>query len=412
MVEFFKLKTITEVLAMLPGFDPLPLEVIGLAQAYNRVLAAAISAPEDVPNFSRSTMDGFAIRSQDTFGSSPGTPAFLEVVGEIAMGDEATQEILPGQTQRIATGGMLPPGADAVVMVEYTQELDAQTLEVRRSVSPLENVVRRGEDVGSGTAILPGGSRLRPQDIGLLAALGIAQVPVYSRPKVAIISTGDEIIPLEAELQPGRMRDSNSYTLAAQITAMGGEPCLLGIVPDQLPAWQECLTMALRQADVVLLSGGSSVGTRDLAIATIQSFPDSKILVHGVAISPGKPTILATIGSKPLYGLPGHPVSAMVIMEVLVRPLLARLEGLSATNPVWGQKMEAQLSRNLASTPGREDFIRVRLRREGENLWADPILGKSGMISTMVKAQGWIQIPLQTEGLEKGAIVQVQLFPY
>jgi molybdopterin molybdotransferase len=412
MLEFFKLKTIAEVLAMLPEFAALPSETIPLSQAPRRVLAAAITAPEDVPKFTRSTMDGFAVRAQDTFGAGPGTPAFLEVAGEIAMGAEATQAISPGQTQHIATGGMLPPGADAVVMLEYTQELDAQTLEVRRSVSPLENVVQKGEDVGSGTFLFAPGSRLRPQDIGLLAALGITRVPVYSRPKVAIISTGDEIIPLEAELQSGQMRDSNSYTLAAQISAMGGEPWLLGIVPDQLATLQERLTVALGQADVVLLSGGSSVGTRDLAIAALQSFPESQVLVHGVAVSPGKPTILARIGPKPLVGLPGHPVSAMVIMEVLVRPLLARLEGLAETLPVWGKVIEAQLARNLASTPGREDFIRVRLRKEGENLLADPILGKSGLISTMVKAEGWIQIPLHTEGLEKGEVVQVQLFPY
>ncbi len=410
MIDFFRLKTINEVLELLGQFTPLDSELVPLAMAWNRVLTAAVIAEADVPEFSRSTMDGYAVRARDTFGAGPGNPAWLTISGEVGMGEEARLLLEAGQVQRISTGGMLPPGADAVVMLEYTQEMADQTLEVYRTVAPLENVVQRGEDVSAGTTLLPAGFRLRPQDVGLLAALGVSGVEVRRRPRVAVIATGDEIVPLEMPLKPGQMRDANSYALAAQVAAMGGEPLFLGIVPDRLESLVAGLQEALQTADLVLLSGGSSVGARDLAIAAIQSFPEAEVLVHGVAISPGKPTILARIGPKPLFGLPGHPVSAMVVMEVLVRPLLDRLLGQTAPYQSWGRMVTATLSRNLASTPGREDFIRVRLQLKDDTLWADPVLGKSGLISTMVKADGWISIPLNTEGLEKGELVEVGLF--
>lgn len=407
--DFFKLKTIAEVLELLAPFRPVGSETVPIGQAHGRVLAQALIAAAEVPEFSRSIVDGYAVRAADTFGASPASPALLRIAGEIGMGEEAIQAVQPGETYRIATGGMLPPGSDAVVMMEYTEELDAFTVEVFRTVAPLENVIQRGEDVRRGTPVLSAGVRLRAQEVGLLAALGVTEVPVYRRPQVAIISTGDEIVPIVAHLQPGQVRDSNAYALAAQVAAAGGEPRHRGIVPDQLAALRERLAAALPEDDLILLSGGSSVGSRDLAIAAIQSFPDSQVLVHGVAVSPGKPTIFATLGQKPLFGLPGHPVSAMVIMEVLVRPLLARLAGLRELPEPWGQTVSARLSRNLASAMGREDFVRVRLRPEGETVWADPIPGKSGLISTMVKADGWVQIPLHTEGLEKGDMVTVRL---
>ncbi len=410
MLEFFQLQTIDEVLAHIQRFPPLKVETVPLDAAWNRVLAADMAAPADVPEFDRACMDGYAVRARDTFGASPGSPAWLTISGEVAMGQVAEQTLGPGQAQRLATGGMLPPGADAVVMVEYTQELGDQTIEVYRSVAPLENVVQRGEDVKAGTVLLTAGTRLRPQDIGLLAALGVAAVPVRRRPRVAVVATGDEIVPITATPQPGQMRDANSYALAAQIRAGGGEPHLLGIIPDELEAWQATMQAALANADLLLLSGGSSVGTRDLAVEAISSFADAEILVHGVAISPGKPTILATIAGKPLFGLPGHPVSAMVVMDILVQPLMARLLGLAGPEPPWRRTVTARLSRNLASAPGREEFIRVRLRLEGDILWADPVLGKSGLISTMVKADGLTRIPRHTEGLEQGEAVQVWLF--
>ncbi len=327
MVEFFQLKTVAEVLKLFVQFDALEAEAVPLDAAWNRVLAETVVADVDVPEFNRSTMDGYAVRARDTFGAGPGNPAWVTVSGEVAMGEEARVPLAPGQVMRIATGGMLPPGADAVVMLEYTQELADQTLEIYRSVAPGENVVQRGEDVPAGTTLLPAGRRLRPQDVGLLAALGVPEVLVRRRPRLAIIGTGDEIVPVEAPLRPGQMRDSNSYALGAQVAAMGGEPIHLGLVPDRLEPLVARMAEALQRADLALLSGGSSVGVRDLAVAAIQSFPEAAILVHGVAISPGKPTILAKIKNKPLFGLPGHPVSAMIITEVLVRPLVDRLLG-------------------------------------------------------------------------------------
>ncbi|RLA90710.1 MAG: molybdopterin molybdenumtransferase MoeA [Deltaproteobacteria bacterium] len=410
MKDFFKLKTIPEVLALLDRFAALEPESVPLSQAYGRILAEDLVAAEDLPEFHRSVVDGFAVLAQDTFGASPGTPALLQIVGEIGMGEAATQPLRAGETVRIATGGMLPPGADAVVMIEYTQELDSHSLEVFRPAAPLENVLQQGEELRAEAPLFPAGVRLRPQDLALLAALGVTQLWVYRRPRVAIISTGDEIVPIESPVRPGQMRDSNTYALAAQVESAGGEPCRQGIVPDQLSALQEQLVAALSKSDLILLSGGSSVGTRDWSIAAIRSFPESQILVHGVAVSPGKPTILATIGRKPLLGLPGHPASAMIVMEVLGRPLLARLAGIKSDEASWGQKVSARLSRNLASPLGREDFVRVRLRSAADLPWADPILGKSGLISTLVKADGWLQIPLHTEGLEKGEIVEVHLF--
>lgn len=409
-MAFFQLKTIPEVLALYDHFPVLGTEMVPLTEAWQRVLAEDIAASQDVPAFDRAVMDGYAVRARDTFGASPSSPAWLTIIGEVAMGQAVDQALAPGQVMRISTGGMLPPGADAVVMVEYTQELGDQTLEVYRSVAPGENVVQRGEDVQAGAVLLTAGSRLRPQDIGLLAALGIATVPVSRRPRVALIATGDEIVPITATPQAGQMRDANSYALAAQIQAAGGLPHLLGIIPDQLTAWQESIAAALEEADLILLAGGSSVGTRDLAVTAIQTFPAAEILVHGVAISPGKPTILASIGDTPVVGLPGHPVSAMIIMDVLVKPLLARLQGQTTAPPPWYRTVTARLSRNLAATPGREEFVRVRLQLEGETLWAEPILGQSGLIATMVKADGLIRIPRHTEGLEQGALVQVRLF--
>jgi molybdopterin molybdotransferase len=317
-----------------------------------------------------------------------------------------------GETLRVATGAMLPDGADAVVMIEYTAEHPDGTLEVRRAVAPGENVLAPGEDVARGEALFPAGRRLRPQEIGLLAALGVGRIAVYNKPRVAIISSGDEIVPLEARPGPGQVRDSNAYLAAAQVADWGGLPLMYGIIPDDLNALRKNLNAALDAADLILVSGGSSVGVRDLTLTAIQDLPGAQVLVHGVALRPGKPTILAALGQtrpRPLLGLPGHPASAAVVMEVLGRPLLMRLAGLAGPAP-WGGCETATLSRNLAGASGREDYVRVRLRREGDTLWADPVLGPSGLLSPLVKSDGLVMIPLGVEGLFKGTRVRVRLF--
>ena len=307
---------------------------------------------------------------------------------------------------------MLPEGADAVVMVEYTAEHPDQTLEVRRAVAPGENVLQPGEDVQAGELLFEAGTQLRPQDIGLLAALGIVRLAVYQRPRVVILSSGDEIVPINQRPGPGQVRDANAYLAAAQVQTWGGLPSIRGILPDEFAALRAALAGALSEADLILISGGSSVGVRDLTLAAIQDLPGAEVLVHGVAIRPGKPTILAAVGetgARPLLGLPGHPASAAVVMEVLGRPLLEQLSGLKA-QPPWGRTVTAALSRNLAGASGREDYVRVRLRREADNLWADPVLGPSGLISPLVNSDGLVMIPLGVEGLVKGEQVEVRLF--
>ncbi|MCK9377824.1 MAG: molybdopterin molybdotransferase MoeA [Syntrophobacterales bacterium] len=411
-LEFFRLQTRQEVLALYERFLPVGTEQVELAAAQGRVTVAAITAPEAVPGFLRATMDGYAVRAQDTFGASVGAPQYLEVKGEVPMGAAPERGVGPGETLRVATGAMLPNGADAVVMLEYTAEHPDGTLEVRRAVAPGENVLAPGEDVARGEVIFPAGRRLRPQEVGLLAALGLTAVTVYRKPRVAILSSGDEIVPLEGRPRPGQVRDSNAYLAAAQVAEWGGLPLMQGIVPDDFAALRGALAQALEAADLILVSGGSSVGVRDLTLNAIQDLPGADVLVHGVALRPGKPTILASLGTpglKPLLGLPGHPASAAVVMEVLGRPLLTRLAGL--TDPAsWGRSVSARLSRNLAGATGREDYVRVRLRRDDHIVWADPVLGPSGLLSPLVKSDGLVMIPLGVEGLFKGEEVMVQLF--
>lgn len=411
-LEFFRLQTRQEVLALYDRFPPVAVEAVGLDAAFGRVLAADLPAPEDVPGFLRATMDGYAVRAQDTFGASVGAPQYLEIKGEVPMGTAPTLDVGLGETLRVPTGAMLPDGADAVVMLEYAAEHPDGTLEVRRAVAPGENVLTPGEDVARGEMLFPAGRRLRPQEIGLLAALGVTQVMTYKKPRVAILSSGDEIVPLAERPAPGQVRDSNAYLAAAQVAEWGGIPLLKGIIPDNFTALRKTLAAALDAADLILVSGGSSVGARDLTLTAIQGLPGAQVLVHGVALRPGKPTILAALGQappRPLLGLPGHPASAAVVMEILGRPLLLRLAGLTDPSP-WGRTVTAFLSRNLAGATGREDYIRVRLRREGGTLWADPVLGPSGLLSPLVKSDGLVMIPLGVEGLLKEEEVSVRLF--
>ncbi len=411
-LEFFRLQTRAEVLALYDRFPPVGTEEVELAAAHDRILAAPIAAPEDVPGFLRATMDGYAVRAKDTFGASVGTPQYLDIKGEVPMGVAPDQGIMRGETLRVPTGAMLPESADAVVMIEYTAEHPDGTLEVRRAVAPGENVLQPGEDVARDEVLSPAGRRLRPQEIGLLAALGVTHVQVYQKPKVAIISSGDEIVTLAERPGPGQVRDSNAFLAAAQVAEWGGVPVMSGIIPDDFTALQETLAAALEEADLILISGGSSVGVRDLTLSAIQGLPGAEVLVHGVALRPGKPTILAALGpegKKPLLGLPGHPASAAVVMDVLGRHLLQRLAGL-ADQSSWGRTVTAQLSRNLAGATGREDYVRVRLRRIDDTLWADPVLGPSGLLSPLVRSDGLVMIPLTVEGLFKGETVVVQLF--
>jgi molybdopterin molybdotransferase len=409
-MDFFRVQTLQQVKEMLKELPPLGKENIVLENSLRRILSEDIISPEDLPPFNRTTMDGYALRAKDTFGASEGSPALLEVQGEIKMGERPSFGIKRGGAVKISTGGMLPEKADAVVMIEHTQVIDETTIEVFRAVAPGENVIQRGEDLKQGEKILEEGHRLRAQDLGALAALGKAMVKVYRRPRVGIISSGNEVVPIDSVPQEGEIRDINRYTLWALSIEAGAEPFSLGVARDELEDLQQKLEEGLRKGDVVLISGGSSVGTRDLTIDAISSLPQAEILLHGVAVSPGKPTILAKVNEKTIWGLPGHPVSAMVIFMTLVTPSLWRMCGCTNWDTPHPWTLKAKVSRNIHSAQGREDYVRVKLSLEAGKLIATPVFGKSGSISTMVKGDGLLRIEMESEGIQEGEEVDVWPF--
>lgn len=408
MAHFLTLQSVDRILELIGGFAPLAAEDLRLEHCSGRVLAAPFAAPENLPGFARSTMDGYAVRAGDVFGASEGSPALLEYVGECLMGEEPSLTIGPGEAARIWTGGMLPEGADAVVMLEYARSAGDRRVELTRPAAPLENVIEADEDAVRGQELLPGGTLLRPQEIGLLAALGQRIVAVRRKPRVAVISTGDEVAPVDGKLKPGQIRDINSYTLTALAAAAGGDARALGIAGDDKEELAGLVTNALKWADVLLVSGGSSAGMRDFTVHAFTAV-GADILAHGVAISPGKPLIMARRGERSLWGLPGHAASALVCAEVFIRPLLRRLLG-TAGEETRSKGLKATLTRPVASAQGRRDYIRVRLASGPDGgLAATPVMGKSGLITTLVEAEALIICPEDREGLDAGRIVDVHL---
>ncbi len=410
MSIFFNVLPPTEALAMILGhLEPLmQVESISTLQALDRVTAAVLQAPHPLPTFRRSSMDGYAVRAADTYGASSSLPAYLCVVGEVPMGRAAAVAIEQGEAVVIHTGGQLPDTADAVVQVENTQTIGDDEIEVVKAAAVGENVIQIGEDVTEGEKILDSGHWLRAQDIGALLAMGIIQVPVASKPRVALISTGDEVIPPDQELGPGQVRNINSYTTAAQTLRAGGIPDIYGIIPDKLDALQAAAARAVDEADVIIFSAGSSVSARDSTARVIVGLGEPGILFHGVAVRPGKPTIGAIVNGKPAFGLPGNPVSAMNLFELLVVPTIPPLLGCSS--PPQRPVVRARVAQSVPATPGREDRVAARLiDRDGE-IWAEPVLGKSNLIYTLVRADGTFVIPLDAAGVTVGEWVQVRLF--
>jgi molybdopterin molybdotransferase len=383
-------------------------ETVPTHQALGRVTAEAILAPENLPAFPRSTMDGYAVRASDTFGASESLPAYLEVAGEVSMGQASDITLAVGQAAVAYTGGMLAHGADAVVMVENTQAIDTTSIEVFRPVAPGENVVQVGEDVRHGETVLPAGCLCRPQDIGGLVALGITQVKVSRRPRVAIVSTGDEIVPPDASPGPGQVRDINTYTIAALVQKAGGVPVPIGVVRDDYEAQRQAAVKGLAQADLLIFSAGSSVSSRDMTVQVLNSLGTPGVLVHGIAHRPGKPTIVALVEGKPAFGLPGNPVSAMIVFGILVRPTIYALTGCS--QPPQPTMARARLTKNIPSVTGREDHVQVRLFDADRELHAEPIFGKSNLIYTLIRAAGVVVVPLDKGGLYAGEEVAVQVY--
>jgi molybdopterin molybdotransferase len=357
-------------------------------------------------------MDGFAVRAEDLAGASTETPVTLRVAGRVEMGKPAKCPVEPGTAVEVGTGAALPAGADAVVMVEYTERLADNTIAVGRPVARYENIMRAGEDYRQGETVLPAGKRVAPKDMAALASVGVSEVEVFKKPAAAIISTGDELVPHEEEPAVGQVRESNGVVLAALVERDGGTTLTMGIVRDDLGRLTEAVQQGMDSADLVLISGGSSVGVRDLTMAALESFKKSEILVHGMATRPGKPTILASVAGKPVIGLPGHPVSSLVAYEVAVRPLLEQLSGCStdAMQARSGSVVRATLEQRIPALIGRDEYVRVQLERRGDRLVAVPLGRASGATSTLAGADGWVLVDMNTEGIEAGEEVEVTLF--
>lgn len=406
--ELFKVKTLAEAIDSLKPYVLSfyqRVEKIPLADSLGRILIQDIPATCAIPHFRKSTMDGMAVRATDTFGASESMPALVQCYGEVRMGEAPTEALGQGRGILMPTGGMLPEGADAVVMIEYLEHFGEELYGVTKAVAPGENLIDIGEDLTVGEVILAQFTRIRAQEMGLLAALGRINVSVLPRFRVGILSTGDEIIPPDQEPLPGQSRDINGYTLLGQALASGADAHHYGIMKDDLEELRTILTRMLKENDLVLLSGGSSVGTRDLSAQLIGELGEPGLLFHGLALKPGKPTIGGVVDGKLIFGLPGHPASAMVVFDAIVRPWL---DG-SVLHPLVDPLPKGKLTQNLYSGSGREEFVRVRLIPNADEWLLEPIRGKSGLIRTMVLADAIVQIRLDTEGIEAGKEVSFRL---
>ncbi|WP_043930134.1 molybdopterin molybdotransferase MoeA [Bacillus sp. EB01] len=406
-MQFFKVKTVEDTFSLIDekvGRTAV-VENRGLEEALGYVLAEPVQAREDVPGFDRSTVDGYAVRAADTFGSSESMPGFLTLVGEVKMGETASVPVGFGEAVYVPTGGMIPAGSDSVIMIEHCEEISG-LLNIYKQVAPGENIIRRGEDIRVGELLLKEGVRLRPQEIGALASLGITDVPVYRRIRAGYLSSGDEIVPFETpELQIGQIRDINYLTIAGLARDWGIDLVYGGIVPDTFEEFQQRAMQLFEQVDCLILSGGSSVGAKDYTTDVIQSLGSPGVFVHGISIKPGKPTILAIAGGKPVIGLPGHPASAMIIFNLFGERILKRLQG--ETIVKRPDRIFARITKNIPSSPGRSDYIRVSLFEQKGEWWAEPIIGKSGLITTLVKSDGIVEITSEKEGIAQGEYVPV-----
>ncbi|MCI8477250.1 MAG: molybdopterin molybdotransferase MoeA [Oscillospiraceae bacterium] len=394
------------VLEVIQGaFQPLdrPCQSIDLPAALGRVLGEDITAAEWVPDFDRATVDGYALRAADTFGCSDALPALLTCTGKIEMGRSPADPVAPGCCMAIPTGGMLPQGADAVQMVEYTEDYGDGTVGILKGIAPGGNLIFRGDDVRPGQLLFHRGRRLSPRDIGALAALGHTPVSVRSPLQVGVISTGDELLPPQRVPGPGQVRDVNGALLGAVAAQAGGTVLHYGIVPDREEELAAVLETAAAACDLVLLSGGTSVGERDAAVQVIARL--GEILFHGVAMKPGKPTLLGRVADKPVFGLPGHPAAALITADLFVRPMMARLEGRRLVR----YPVSARLAQGVEANHGRAQYTAVSLRQEDGVLLANPLWSKSGLIAALAGADGYFCVPQNCEGMHEGQEVLVTL---
>jgi molybdopterin molybdotransferase len=408
-MQFFKVKTVEETFQMIDELIPVTqkTEVRKLENALHYILAEPIIATENVPGFDRSTVDGYAVRASDTYGSSESMPGFLNMVGEVKMGEMASHPVGSGQAIYVPTGGMLPPKSDSVIMIEHCEDIDG-LLNTYKQVAPGENVIRKGEDIKEGEVLLEAGTKLRPQELGAIAALGVTEVTVFRRLKVGYLSSGDEIVPFETKtIEVGQIRDINHLTIAGLANEWDIDVVYGGIVKDDYKIFQQKAQEIYNEVDCLILSGGSSVGAKDYTTEVIQSLGDPGVFVHGISIKPGKPTILALANSKPVIGLSGHPASAMIIFRLFGERILKKLSG--QTLEKKPDRVFAKITKNIPSAPGRSDYIRVKLLEKDSEWWAEPIIGKSGLITTLVKSDGIVEIHSEKEGILQGEYVPVIL---
>lgn len=381
-------------------------EYIDLECSLNRVLGESVYSTINVPEFNRSTVDGYAIKVEDSHGANQSIPSIINILGEVMIGEKIDSSIRSGETFYVPTGGMIPEGSDGVIMVENVEKMDSNTLLIYKPISQGENINYKGDDIKKGELVLEKGRRITTGVVGILAALGISKVCVYCKPKFYIISTGDEIISIEEELTLGKVRDINSYTLSSLVHGIGGTIVGKRIVKDNYELLQDEVRKAIDISDIVLLSGGSSVGTRDYTGKVINSFDGEGVLLHGLAIKPGKPTIVGEANGKLICGLPGHPVSSIIVFKALLEYYIRKKMGTIEITP----RIKAIMDYNFPSDPGKETYQMIRLRQERGVFYGTPIFGKSGMISLLSESQGYIIIGSHEEGVYKGEEREVYLF--
>jgi molybdopterin molybdotransferase len=408
-MEFFTVLPVLEVLSIIEKLSQnysFGTEMVDLLDSTQRITSKEYLAPQDLPEFDRSTVDGYAVMSQDVCGASPTIPSFLQYVKEVSIGKVVDWTLIQGQAVYVPTGGMIPQEADGVVMIEYVEKLDEQTILIYKPIAQGENLTFIGDDLKKGELILQKGKKITPYDIGLLAGMGIRQVEVYKKPRFFIISTGDEIIDLNEPQQLSQIRDINGYVLSAVITQVGGEVVDRVIVKDDFCLLQKMVERGVHEADLVLISGGSSVGIHDYTKQVIESFDTGQVLVHGIAIKPGKPTIIGQIQEKIVFGLPGHPVSALMIFEIFVKKYMQKVLSI----PQKSFSISAVLESNVHAAPGKETYQMVQVIKEDHKWKAVPLYGKSGMMTLLSRASGYIRIADDQEGIQKGELVDVFLF--
>ncbi|MEM9950198.1 MAG: gephyrin-like molybdotransferase Glp [Chloroflexota bacterium] len=404
--QFFTLQPVQEALARLLNQleHRIDTETIATIDSLGRVLAEAPISPMDLPAFNRSAMDGYAVRADDTFGASDALPAYLTIAGHVAMGEVPEFTLQKGEVAEIHTGAMIPDGADAVVMIEHTQKISDSQLEVLSPVSIGENIVKLGDDIQHGQETLAIGHTIRPQDIGGLLAVGIAEITVFKRPKIGILSSGDELIDAHETPKIGQIRDINSHIIGALCQQAGCDVELLGIASDTLDRLLSMAQQGYDTCDMLILSAGSSVSVRDLTSQVINQLGQPGIIQHGIAVKPGKPTILASCDGKPVIGLPGNPVSAMLVARQVVLPIITHSRHQA---PKYPMTITATLTQNIDSTTGRYDSVPVKLVQVDDGYKATPIWGKSNLIYTLLQADGLVHVPLNISGYTAGTQVEV-----